>query len=177
MARHLIVLKNIKNVFVKLSHPNAVSVVKLNKNVVTESTNRSILSFIVLYIFVFIVGTVIVIAAGSDILTSASSVASCMAGIGPGLGLVGPMGNYAAFPDISKIVLILAMVLGRLEIITAFALFASSFWKNSLFQRNLFPVFEMSSDFFQIFTVTYISPVNFALRHCEDLLCFCKSHI
>ena len=130
MARHLIVLKNIKNVFVKLSHPNAVSVVKLNKNVVTESTNRSILSFIVLYIFVFIVGTVIVIAAGSDILTSSSSVASCMAGIGPGLGLVGPMGNYAAFPDISKIVLILAMVLGRLEIMTAFALFTRSFWKN-----------------------------------------------
>ena len=130
MARHLIVLKNIKNVFVKLSHPKAVSVIKLNKNVVTESTNRSILSFIILYIFVFMTGTVIVVAAGSDILTSASSVATCMAGIGPGLGSAGPMSNYAGFPDISKIILILAMILGRLEIITAFTLFTRTFWKS-----------------------------------------------
>ena len=130
MARHLIVLKNIKNAFVRLSHPNAVSVVKLNKNVVTEQTNRSILSFITLYIFVFMVGTVIVVAAGSDLITSSSAVASCMAGIGPGLGAVGPMSNYAAMPIISKIVLSLVMILGRLEIITAFALFTRSFWKN-----------------------------------------------
>ncbi len=130
MARHLIVFKNIRNAFVKLSHPNAVSVVKLNRNVVTEQTNRSILSFIILYIFVFMIGTVIVVAAGSDLITSSSAVASCMAGIGPGLGAVGPMSNYAAMPVLSKIVLSLIMILGRLEIITAFALFTRSFWKN-----------------------------------------------
>jgi len=67
---------------------------------------------------------------GSELITSSSAVASCMAGIGPGLGAVGPMGNYAAMPAITKIILILAMILGRLEIITAFALFSRSFWKN-----------------------------------------------
>jgi len=129
MARHLIVLKNIKSVFVRLNHPNALAPVKLNGKVVSESTNNSILSFVILYLFLFIIGTVIVVATGVDPVTSASSVATCMAGIGPGLGQVGPMSNYAHMPEVSKIVLSLLMIIGRLEIITVFTIFSRSFWK------------------------------------------------
>jgi trk system potassium uptake protein len=129
MARHLIVLKNIKRVFVRLNHPNALAPIKLNGKVVSESTNNSILSFIVLYLFLFIIGTVIVVANGVDPVTSASSVATCMAGIGPGLGQVGPMSNFAHMPEFSKVVLSLLMIIGRLEIITVFTLFSKSFWK------------------------------------------------
>jgi trk system potassium uptake protein len=128
MARHLIVLKNIKSVFVRLNHPKALAAIKLNGKVVNESTNISIVSFVILYLFLFIIGTTIVVAAGSDPVTSASSVATCMAGIGPGLGTVGPMNNYAHLPEISKIVLSFLMIIGRLEIITVFALFTRSFW-------------------------------------------------
>jgi trk system potassium uptake protein TrkH len=129
MARHLIVLKNIKSVFVRLNHPKAISSIRFNSRLVTENVSNSIISFIVLYIFIFIVGTVIVVITGVDPVTSASSVATCMAGIGPGLGTVGPMNNYAHMPELSKIVLSLLMIIGRLEILTVFAMFSRSFWK------------------------------------------------
>jgi trk system potassium uptake protein TrkH len=129
MARHLIVLKNIKIVFKKLNHPNALTTIKLNGNIVSESTNITIVTFVVLYLFFFIVGTAIVAFSHVDPVTAASSVATCMAGIGPGLGTVGPMNNFANMPELSKIVLSFLMIIGRLEIITVFALFTRSFWE------------------------------------------------
>ena len=129
MARHLIVLKNIKRIIIRLTHPKALFPVKLNGNMVSETTNISIISFVFLYLFLFMTGTVILAVNGADPVTSASSVATCMAGIGPGLGTVGPMSNYSAIPHLSKIVLSLIMLIGRLEIITVFAIFSRSFWK------------------------------------------------
>jgi trk system potassium uptake protein TrkH len=129
MARHLIVVKNIKNVMVRMSHPKALKSIRLNDKLVPENVNNTIISFIFLYLFIFIIGTIIVVITGVDPVTSASSVATCMAGIGPGLGTVGPMNNYAHIPALSKIILSLLMIIGRLEIITGFVLFSRSFWK------------------------------------------------
>ena len=129
MARHLIVLKNIKNVFVKLNHPKSISFVRLNGKNIAENTNISILSFVVLYLFLFVLGTIVIVITGVDPITASSSVATCMAGIGPGLGTVGPMSNYAHIPEVSKIVLSLLMIIGRLEIITVFTVFTRTFWK------------------------------------------------
>ena len=129
MARHLIVVKNIKNVMVRMSHPKALKSIRLNDKLVPENVNNTIISFIFLYLFIFIIGTIIVVITGVDPVTSASSVATCMAGIGPGLGTVGPMNNYAHISALSKIILSLLMITGRLEIITGFVLFSRSFWK------------------------------------------------
>jgi trk system potassium uptake protein len=129
MARHLIVLKNIKNTFVRLNHPKSVTFIKLNGNSVPENTNISILSFVVLYLFIFIIGTIVIVVTGVDPVTASSSVATCMAGIGPGLGSVGPMGTFAGLPEISKVVLSILMIVGRLEIITVFTIFTRTFWK------------------------------------------------
>jgi len=129
MARHLIVLKNIKSVFVKLNHPKSITFIKLNGKSVPENANTSILSFIVLYLFIFVLGTITVVVTGVDPVTSAGSVATCMAGIGPGLGSVGPMSNFAHLPEASKLVLSLLMIIGRLEIITVFTIFTKTFWK------------------------------------------------
>jgi trk system potassium uptake protein TrkH len=129
MARHLIVFKNLKSVFIRLIHPKTIPIIKLNGKIIDERINISIISFIMLYIFMFLVGTVILTANGSDPVTSASSVATCMAGIGPGLGTVGPMSNYSDIPEISKVVLSLIMIIGRLEIVTVFVLFGKSFWR------------------------------------------------
>lgn len=129
MARHLIVLKNIKNVFVKLSHPKSISLVKLNGKIITENMNISILSFVVLYLFIFILGSILVVITGVDPVTASSSVATCMAGIGPGLGSVGPAGNFSSLPDVAKIILSLLMIIGRLELITVFTIFTRTFWK------------------------------------------------
>jgi trk system potassium uptake protein TrkH len=129
MARHLIVLKNIKNIFVKLNHPKSISFIKLNGKSVAENTNISILSFVVLYLFIFIIGTIIIVITGVDPVTASSSAATCMAGIGPGLGTVGPASNFSGLPEVSKVVLSLLMIIGRLEIITVFTIFTRTFWK------------------------------------------------
>jgi trk system potassium uptake protein len=129
MARHLIVIKNIKNVFIKLNHPKSISFVRLNGKILPENTNISILSFVVLYLFLFMIGTIIVILTGVDIVTASSSVASCMAAIGPGLGTVGPSGNFSNLPELTKVILSLLMIIGRLEIITVFTIFTRTFWK------------------------------------------------
>jgi trk system potassium uptake protein TrkH len=129
MARHLIILKNIKNIFVKLNHPKSISFIKLNGKSVGENTNISIISFVVLYLFIFLLGTIILVITGIDPITASSSAATCMAGIGPGLGSVGPMSSFANIPEFSKVVLSLLMIVGRLEIITVFVIFTRTFWK------------------------------------------------
>jgi len=129
MARHLIVVKNIKNIFVKLNHPKSISFIKLNGNSVAENTNISILSFVVLYLFLFVLGTIIIVITGVDPITAASSTATCMAGIGPGLGSVGPMSSFANIPETAKVVLSFLMIIGRLEIITVFTIFTRTFWR------------------------------------------------
>jgi trk system potassium uptake protein TrkH len=129
MARHLVVLKNLKSIFKRLIHPKTIPNIKLNGKIIDERTNISIISFIMLYIFMFFIGTVILTANGSDPVTSASSVATCIANIGPGLGTVGPMSNFSNIPEFSKVVLSLIMIIGRLEIVTAFVLFGRSFWR------------------------------------------------
>lgn len=129
MARHLIVIKNIKNVFVKLNHPKSVSFVKLSGKSITENTNISILAFVVLYLFIFVIGTIVIVITGVDPITASSSAATCMAGIGPGLGSIGPLSNFSQMPEVSKIILCLLMIVGRLEIITVFTIFTRTFWK------------------------------------------------
>jgi trk system potassium uptake protein TrkH len=79
--------------------------------------------------FMFILGTILIIVTGVDPETASSSVATCMAGIGPGIGTVGPMSNFAHMPEAGKIILSLLMIIGRLEIITVFTIFTRTFWK------------------------------------------------
>jgi len=130
MVRHLILFKNVKRRIKLTMHPNAVIPIKLNNNHLKETTNTSVLTFITIYIFVFIIGSLLMTITGLDIATSTSSIATCMAGIGPGIGDVGPAGNFAAITDTGKIILIIFMILGRLEIYTILILFTRSFWKD-----------------------------------------------
>lgn len=129
MARHLIAIKNIKSIVIKLSHPNALTNIRFNGNVISEKTNISIISFIVLYLFIFLIGTVLIVITGPDVITAASSVAASLGNVGPALGTLGPMSNYAHLSAASKLILSLLMIIGRVEIITVFVLFTRSFWK------------------------------------------------
>ena len=130
MVRHLIVFRNIKRIFRQLLSTNAVIPVKLNKTPLTEETNNSILTFVSVYILVFVAGSLTMVALGLDDRTSVSAVATCMAGIGPGLGTVGPVSNFAHLPEAAKLVLTFLMLVGRLEIYTILSLFTRSFWSN-----------------------------------------------
>ncbi|MEA3448286.1 MAG: TrkH family potassium uptake protein [Bacteroidota bacterium] len=129
MARHVVFWKNIKNIFRQLVHPHAVLTVNLNGNLVKEESNRSILTFIALYMLVFAIGTIVLSFIGLDIQTAAGSAATSMAGIGPGIGTVGPASNFAHLPEAAKLVLSFLMITGRLEIYTILILFTRTFWK------------------------------------------------
>lgn len=129
MGRHLIVLKNLKNFFIRLSHPHLVHNINFNGKPLTSNASFSIITFVLLYLLVFIIGTLLIIVTGSDPITSATAVAASLGNVGPGLGTIGPMSNYAHLPQVSKLVLSLLMIIGRLEIYTVFVIFSRSFWK------------------------------------------------
>src|SRR5690606_23620956 len=102
IARHLVFFKNIKRFFLQLQSPNAIKNLKLNNNIVNEVNNRTILSFIVLYFLIFAFSSIFLVFSGMDGKSASSSVATCMAGIGPGIGTVGPVSNFAHLPNIAK---------------------------------------------------------------------------
>ncbi|HMM10502.1 MAG TPA: TrkH family potassium uptake protein [Bacteroidales bacterium] len=129
MVRHLVFLRSLRAYFKRVLHPQGYVMVKVNDNVLGVESQNYMLNFIVTYLFIFAVGTMSLVFFGNDGLTSAGSVATCMAGIGPGLGTTGPVSNFAHLSDISKLTLMLLMLLGRLEFYTILALMRPGFWK------------------------------------------------
>ncbi|KJF43624.1 TrkH family potassium uptake protein [Draconibacterium sediminis] len=130
MARHLVLLKNIRRNFREFLHPHAILHLRINGRPINDETNRTILSFISIYVIVFVIGSILIVATGVDIRTASSSVATCMAGIGPGIGTVGPASNFAHLPANSKVLLSILMIIGRLEIYTVIVLFTKKFWEH-----------------------------------------------
>jgi len=128
MVRHLLVFKNLARIFRQLTSPNAIINIRLNKKNVSDETNNSILTFISVYLLVFAAGSILLVVLGLDAKTAGSSVATCMAGIGPGIGTVGPVSNFAHLPDAGKVLLSFLMLIGRLEIYTVLILFTRNFW-------------------------------------------------
>jgi len=114
----------------KLIHPKAVEAIKLDNHKVPAEVIQSILGYLSLYMVVFVVATLIVTGQGIDIITGSTAVIATLNNIGPGLGGVGPSRNFAWLPDLSKAVLIVCMVAGRLELYTIAALLVPSYWKD-----------------------------------------------
>ncbi len=129
MARHLILLKNMRAVLIRSVHPSGVISVRFNQKPLSEDFSAYTFSFVILYLTFFVAATLIMTLTGVDIATSAGSVATCMAGIGPGLGSTGPVSNFGHLSDGVKILLSVMMLLGRLEIYTVLILFSGRFWK------------------------------------------------
>ncbi|MBN1115941.1 MAG: TrkH family potassium uptake protein [Bacteroidales bacterium] len=130
IARHLVMIKNIKRKLRQLVSPHAIIPIRLNGKSVDENTNTSILTFISIYFLIFTIGSALMVLIGADAKTAFGSVATCMAGIGPGIGTVGPASNFAHLPDVAKTLLTFLMLVGRLEIYTVIMLFAPGFWRN-----------------------------------------------
>jgi trk system potassium uptake protein TrkH len=130
MVRQLILLKGLRANFRQLRYPNAIIPVRLNKKALPNDISSSTLTFIIFYLMLFVIGTLGLNFMGLDGQTASSSVATCMAGIGPGIGTVGPASNFAHLPDLGKIELTFLMVLGRLEMYTVLVLFTKNFWKS-----------------------------------------------
>lgn len=128
--RFLIVFKIIKREFYRLIHPNAVISVRIGDKPIAEDTLQNVVGFILLYIIIFTIVSVILLTQGMDIISSTSAVAATLSNIGPGFGAVGPAMNYADLTNLTKILLTACMILGRLEIYTLLVIFIPTFWKH-----------------------------------------------
>ncbi|PKM53890.1 Trk system potassium uptake protein TrkH [Petrocella atlantisensis] len=126
--RILVLFKLIGREIARIFHPRAVIPVKLGKTSLQSNTVNSIVSFFVLYLLLFVTGTLVISLEGLDLESSASAVAATLGNIGPGFGIVGPTGNYSGFSDFSKLFLSFLMLLGRLELFTIIALIEPKRW-------------------------------------------------
>jgi trk system potassium uptake protein len=127
--RILLLFKVIKNYIIRIIHPRAIHTVKLDGKAVNDEIISGVLVFFFAYIIIFVGSVMIVSINGKDITTTLSSVAATIGNIGPGLGMVGATGNYAHYSILSKIVLSICMIVGRLEIFPMLLLIIPSFWK------------------------------------------------
>ena len=121
----------ILNQLKKVIYPKGVFVLKYDQNPVDTKFIASIISFIYLYFIIFFIIAALLSLTGLDLITSLSGAATSISNVGPGLGsIIGPNGNFSSLPDISKWILSLGMILGRLELFAILVLFLPSFWRN-----------------------------------------------
>ena len=115
----------------KIIYPKGIFVLKYDKNPIDNKFVSSIISFIYMYLIIFFIITALLSLTGLDFITSISGAATSISNVGPGLGsVIGPNGDFSSLPDISKWILTLGMILGRLELFAILVLFLPSFWRN-----------------------------------------------
>lgn len=113
----------------RVAKPNAVSTVRFNGKTVSESMVNNISSYFILYVIVIIVSIVLISFNGLDTVSNVTGVITCVNNIGPGLGDVGPSGNFGSYSLFSKLVFSLDMLFGRLELFPLFVLFSPRTWR------------------------------------------------
>jgi trk system potassium uptake protein TrkH len=119
----------------RVIHPRGVFPVRLGRDVVADKVVESVQSFFLLYMFIFMTGTLLfgivvgVWGGGFDLVASTSAVASSLGNVGPGLSEVGPFENYLAVPAVGKWLLSFLMIVGRLEIFPVILLFSAELWR------------------------------------------------
>ena len=115
----------------KLIYPNSIIITKYNNQKISDNFINSVIIFIFSFLFIFLIIAMLLSISGLDFLTAISGAASAISNVGPGLGdMIGPNGNYKAIPDLSKWILSIGMLLGRLELFAVLVLFFPSFWRN-----------------------------------------------
>ncbi len=129
VARVLLLFKHAQVQIFRLIHPRAVRLVKLGKRPVDNEVLAGVLGFFALYIGVFLAASLLLAASGMDLVSGGAAAVACLSNIGPGLGSVGPVDNFAHVPALAKVVLIACMLMGRLELFTVLVLFFPSFWR------------------------------------------------
>ena len=121
----------ISNQLKKIIYPKGVFVLKYDQNPIDNKFISSVISFIYMYLVIFFVLTALLSLTGLDFVTSISGAATSISNVGPGLGsIIGPNGDFSSLPNISKWILTLGMILGRLELFAILVLFLPSFWRN-----------------------------------------------
>ena len=121
----------ITNQLKKIIYPKGIFIIKYDQNSLDDKFIASIISFIYFYFVIFFILAALLSLTGLDFITSISGAATSISNVGPGLGpIIGPNGDFSSLPDISKWILTIGMILGRLELFAILVLFLPSFWRN-----------------------------------------------
>jgi trk system potassium uptake protein TrkH len=131
MIRAVILSKAMRVAVGRMIHPRMVRSVQMEDRVVTDDMLNGVITFFVAYITVLAVGVLLVSLDNFDFITTFSSALTCVSNVGPGLALVGPMGNFSIFSPLSKVVLTVLMIIGRLEVFPMLVLFSRGLWRDS----------------------------------------------
>ena len=131
IVRHIVMLKNSFLEFKKTLHPNAIIPVRYNKKPVSETIVFNILSFFVIYMLIFMISSVILTFLGLDFTSALGAAASSLGNIGPAIGSVSPVNNFAHLSDGAKWFCSFLMLIGRLELFTVLILFSPFFWRKN----------------------------------------------
>lgn len=136
ITRVILLLKYAKKSIRSLTHPRSVKIITFEGQRVTDETFQGTISFFIIYVIIFAATLLIVSADKNDLLTDISSIVATLNNIGPGLGKVGPTGNFSSYNSLSEIVFIINMLLGRLEIFPIICLLTPSLHKKH-FRKKL----------------------------------------
>ena len=128
VSRLIILLKSFKKEIRRLLHPRSVTPVRLDGKPVDTAVYHGTISYFMMYILIMMISVILISVDNFGFATNVTAVVSCFNNIGPGLDVVGPMGNYSGFSYFSKIVLSLDMLFGRLEILPMLVLFHPKSW-------------------------------------------------
>ncbi|MCX7816095.1 MAG: TrkH family potassium uptake protein [Syntrophales bacterium] len=129
IMRFILLVRHAYLEIVRIIHPHATTVVKFGNLPVPQHILRSVWGFFLLYLIIFVMASLLLAVLGLDMISSIAAVATCLGNVGPGLGVVGPMDNFALIPQTGKWILIFCMLLGRLEIYTVIVLIVPAFWR------------------------------------------------
>ena len=129
VIRYIVLFKNIALQFTRTLHPKAIVSVFIDRQKISSQIISSTTGFLFLFAMTNMLLSLYLFGRGFDAMTAVSTALATVGNIGPGFALTGPAHNYAFFSDIDKIILSIAMIIGRLEFYTVFLLFSRSFWK------------------------------------------------
>ena len=130
-SRVLLLLRSLRTRMRQMLHPRSVSLVRLEGRTVGEETVQGVYTYMTAYCAIAILSILLLSLDNLSLETNFTAVMACLNNIGPGLDLVGPTGNYAHFSDLSKLVLMLNMLLGRLEIFPLLIMLSPHTWKRA----------------------------------------------
>lgn len=129
VGRFVILAKNLSNEFMKQTHPQAVIPVRMNGHVVSNDIVHRVLAFVFAYIVLIVLSCLVLTLDGLSFEDAIGAAIASISNVGPGIGSLGPVSNYAEVPAVSKWFLSFLMLTGRLEIFTVLTILVPGFWK------------------------------------------------
>jgi trk system potassium uptake protein TrkH len=129
VSRLIVVIKSAKDELIKASRPQVVRAMKIGTHTIPKEISRAILVFFAMYLLVIVIGSIVMTFFGLDLVSAATSVITTLGNVGPGLGRVGSLENFAFIHPLGKLFLNFCMILGRLELVTVGAVLVPGFWK------------------------------------------------